>query len=417
VTKSKTNKKNEALNPKDHRSIGQKLDLFTFSDLVGPGLPLLTPKGTIIYNLLDDFVWQLRKKYGYQKVEIPHITKKDLYKVSGHWDKFKDELFKIKSREGCLFALKPMNCPHHTQIYARKPHSYRELPIRYANTTACYRDEQSGELLGISRTRAFTQDDAHIFCRKNQIEKEFNNVWNIVDQFYANFGFKLQVRLSLHDPKNKKKYLGDSKIWQETEQILRQISRKRKINAQEAPGEAAFYGPKIDFITLDSQKREWQIATIQLDMNLPQRFNLNCINKQGKPEPIFMIHAAITGAIERFMSILIEHFTGAFPVWLSPIQVAILPISDKFINYANQIKNKLERKSIRTGLDDNNDSLGKKIRNAENQKTPYILILGQKEQDQNTLSVRQRGKNSSGQMTFTAFFAKINKEINNKTIF
>ncbi len=411
------NTKQKKQNKLDHRFLGQKLDLFTFSELVGPGLPLLTPKGTIIYHLIDNFVWELRSQYGYQKVEIPHITKKELYKVSGHWDKFKDELFKIKSREGYSFALKPMNCPHHTQIYARKAHSYRSLPIRYANTTTCYRDEQTGELLGLSRTRAFTQDDAHIFCRKNQIEQEFSNIWNIVDKFYNSFGFKLKVMLSLHDPTQPKKYLGTPQTWQEAEQTLRQIANKRKINTQEAIGEAAFYGPKIDFITQDSQNRDWQVATIQLDMNLPQRFNLTCINEQGKPERIFMIHAAITGAIERFMSILIEHFVGAFPVWLSPIQISILPVSDKFLDYAQKIQNKLQKQNIRVELDNNKQSLNKKIRNAEDQKIPYMIIIGKKETKNKNLSLRQRGEHDLGKMTFSAFSDKINTQIKNKTIF
>jgi len=261
---------------KDHKKIGKELDLFTFSDLIGPGLPLWTPKGTMVRHLLDDFVWELRRKYGYQKVEIPHITKKDLYEMSGHWDKFEDDLFRISTREGHEFALKPMNCPHHTQIYARHPHSYRDLPQRYANTTTCYRDEQSGELNGLSRTRAFAQDDAHVFCRIEQAKDEIQKIWEIVHVFYESFGLNLELRLSLRDPSTPEKYLGNQELWDKAEKILRGIAGKNKTKYVEAPGEAAFYAPKLDFMTKDSLGREWQVATIQLDVNMPERFDLTC---------------------------------------------------------------------------------------------------------------------------------------------
>ena len=313
---------------RDHKKLGLELDLFTFSDLVGSGLPLWTPKGTLLRNLLDDYVWELRKKLDYQQVDIPHITKKELYEKSGHWDKFKDELFLIKTREGHEFAMKPMNCPHHTQIYARKPHSYRELPQRYANTTKVYRDEQSGELAGLSRVRSITQDDAHVFCRNDQVKEEIEKIWDIVIEFYKAIGFDLNIRLSLHDPEHQEKYLGSPETWKKSEDQLRQVVKAKKARAEEAIGEAAFYGPKIDFMAHDSLEREWQVATIQLDMNMPERFDLNCINEKGEKERIVMIHAAIMGSIERFLSVIIEHFAGAFPVWLSPVQTIILPISD-----------------------------------------------------------------------------------------
>src|SRR3989344_965997 len=269
---------------RDHRVLGRELDLFTFSDLVGSGLPLFTPRGTLVRNLLDEFVWELRKACGYERVEIPHITKKELYQKSGHWDKFKDELFRIKTREGYEFALKPMNCPDHTQIYSRKPWSYRELPQKYANTTMCYRYEQTGELNGLSRARAFTQDDAHVFCRVSQTKEEFVKIWDIIYTFYNAFGFTLRARLSLHNPKEQKKYLGDKKLWALAEGMLREIVEEKQAEYFEGVGEAAFYGPKLDFMAKDSLGREWQVATIQLDMNQPERFELYCINESGEHE-------------------------------------------------------------------------------------------------------------------------------------
>ncbi|MEK7062497.1 MAG: aminoacyl--tRNA ligase-related protein, partial [Patescibacteria group bacterium] len=293
------------LNKNDHREIGRELDLFTFSELVGSGLPLWTPKGTIVRNLLDDFVWELGKARGYEKVEIPHISKKELYETSGHWDKFKDDLFRITTREGDEFALKPMNCPHHTQIYARKPWSYRELPQRYANSTICYRDEQSGELNGLSRVRAFTQDDAHVFCRIQDAKNEIQKIWEIVHIFYGAFGLELHLRLSLRDPSHPEKYLGNQELWSEAEKVLREVAAENKTKYFEAPGEAAFYAPKLDFMAKDSLDREWQVATIQLDVNMPERFDLTCVNEKGEKERIVMIHAAIMGSFERFLSVII----------------------------------------------------------------------------------------------------------------
>ncbi|MEK7071584.1 MAG: threonine--tRNA ligase, partial [Patescibacteria group bacterium] len=292
-------KQREEAEKRDHKKLGKELDLFVFSELVGSGLPLWTPKGTILRNLLDDFVWELRKKRGYEKVEIPHITKKELYEKSGHWDKFKTELFRITTREGHEFAMKPMNCPHHIQIFDRKQWSYRELPQRYCNTTTCYRDEQTGELSGLSRVRSFTQDDAHVFCRMTQVKEEFLKVWDIVQDFYGAFGFDMRVRLSIHDSKQPEKYLGDKKKWEGAESILREIVTAKDVNWFEGLGEAAFYGPKLDFMAKDAIGREWQVATIQLDMNQPERFDLFCINEKGEQERIVMLHAAIMGSIDR----------------------------------------------------------------------------------------------------------------------
>ena len=399
---------------RDHRILGQKLDLFLFSDLVGAGLPLFTPKGTILRDLLDSYVFELRKSRGYEKVDIPHITKKELYETSGHWDKFQDELFKIKTREKHEFAIKPMNCPHHIQIFNRKKWSYRELPQRYCSTTKIYRDEQTGELFGLSRVRSITQDDAHVFCKFEDIENEFNNIWNIIDSFYGTFGFKLKVRISLRDPKKPEKYHSLPEYWDKAEAILKNIVQKRNIASNEAMGEAAFYGPKIDFVATDSIGREWQVATIQLDFAQPKNFGLYFISKNSGEELVVMIHSAIMGSIERFLSILIEHYAGNFPLWLSPIQITIIPISEKHSEYAKKIKKDLENENIRVELKNENETMGKKIREAEMQKIPYLLIVGDKEITEQSVSVRQRGKGDTGAISLDKFIEKIKSEITKK---
>ena len=395
---------------RDHKKLGPELDLFTFSELVGSGLPLWTPKGTIVRNILDDFVWQLRKKKGYEQVDIPHLTKKDLYEKSGHWDKFRDELFKSTTREGHLFAIKPMNCPHHTQIYARRQWSWRDLPQRYANTTKVYRDEQTGELGGLARVRAITQDDAHVFCRQTQVKNEILSVWDIVTAFYRAAGFELFIRLSLHDPDEPKKYLGTPEIWKRSEQILREIAKEKGSDAAEAIGEAAFYGPKIDFLAHDSLGREWQVATIQLDMNMPERFDLFCMNEKGEKERIVMIHAAVMGSLERYIAILIEHYAGAFPVWLAPIQVEILPISEKFNEYARSVEKNLKEKDIRTSFNNAAETLSKRIRTAEMAKIPYLVVMGEKEIGSKTLSVRDTSSQKQKIMTLDELVQIINKD-------
>jgi threonyl-tRNA synthetase len=395
---------------RDHKKLGRELDFFTFSDLVGSGLPLWTPKGTLLRNLLDDYVWQLRSKYEYEKVEIPHITKKDLYERSGHWEKFKDELFKITTREGHLFAMKPMNCPHHTQIFARKKWSYREMPQRYANTTVCYRDEQSGELSGLSRVRAFAQDDAHVFCRRNQVKEEFLKIWNIIHEFYPTFGFELKLRLSLHDPAHPEKYLGDNALWQEAEKILKEIAKEKNVDYYEGVGEAAFYGPKLDFMANDSLGRQWQVATIQLDMNMPERFDLSCINEEGREERVVMIHAAIMGSIERFLSILIEHTAGKFPLWLSPVQVEIIPVGDAHVDAAKKVHGALRAVSIRSELDDSNAGFGKKVRNAKNALIPYFIIIGDKDLAENKVTLESRDHGQIGQLSADEVIKKLAEE-------
>tara|TARA_B100000508_G_scaffold141067_1_gene145851 strand:+ start:2772 stop:4520 length:1749 start_codon:yes stop_codon:yes gene_type:complete len=370
----------EEARKRDHRKVGKEQDLFTFSELVGPGLPLWTPKGTIVRTLLDEYIWKLREKHGYQRVTIPHITKKDLYETSGHWQKFGDELFRIKTREGKEYALKPMNCPHHTQIFDRKPHSYREMPQRYAETTMVYRDEQSGELGGLTRVLSITQDDSHVFCRYNQVKEEFFRIWDIVDTFYGAFGFdEMRVRLSFHDPEEMDKHLGDRVIWEQAENSLREIAEERKADYFEAKGEAALYGPKLDFMAKDSLGREHQVATIQLDMNLPEQFDLTCTNETGEKERIVMIHCAIMGSIERFAAVLFEHLGGNFPLWLSPVQVRVIPVADAHSEYAAKVHEELRGVGIRAELDDSNESMGKKIRAAKQEKLPYFIVVGDKE--------------------------------------
>lgn len=400
---------------RDHRKVGKEQDLFTFSDLVGSGLPLWTPRGTIVRHLLDSYIWSLREKHGYQRVTIPHITKKDLYVTSGHWEKFADELFRITTREGKEYALKPMNCPHHTQIFDRRPHSYREMPQRYAETTMVYRDEQSGELGGLTRVLSITQDDSHVFCRHSQVKEEFFRIWDIVDTFYGSFGFKLRVRLSFHEPSKMEDYLGTPEIWKNAEDSLRAIAEERKADYFEAPGEAAMYGPKLDFMAKDSIGREHQVATIQLDMNQPERFDLTCINEKGEKERVVMIHCAIMGSIERFSAVLLEHFAGAFPLWLAPEQVAVLPVSEGHHDRAREVAEALKEAGVRTVLDDSNESLGKKIRAVKQNKLPYFIVIGDKEVASGNLTVEARD-GTSNELELPAFLELLASEIKNKKI-
>src|SRR3989344_2884834 len=352
-----------------------------------------------------------------EKVKMPHITKNDLYEKSGHWEKFQDDLFKIKTREGHLFAMKPMNCPHHTQIYARKPWSYRELPQRYANTTMCYRDEQSGELNGLSRTRAFTQDDAHAFCRETQVKEEFIKVWDIIREFYAVFGFEpKKIRLSFHDPKHPEKYLGDKSRWKIAEDILESIAKEKGAETIESIGEAAFYGPKLDFIAHDSLGREWQVATIQLDMNMPERFDLTCINEKGEKERIVMIHAAIMGSIERFLAVILEHLNGAFPLWLSPVQARVIPVSERQVGYAKEVFETLRDAGIRAELDDSNETLGKRIRNAKTEKVSYVLVVGDEEIKSKTATLESRDKGKIGALTVEEIVHRLKEEISARAL-
>lgn len=405
----------EEAKKRDHRKLGKELDLFTFSELVGSGLPLWTPKGTVLRHELDTFIWQLRSKHEYQRVTIPHITKKDLYQTSGHWEKFADELFRITTREGKEYALKPMNCPHHTQIFDRTPHSYREMPQRYAETTMVYRDEQSGELGGLTRVLSITQDDSHVFCRHNQVREEFFRIWDIIDTFYGTFGFQLRVRLSFHEPTEMEKYLGTEEIWDGAENALREIAEERKADYFEAQGEAAMYGPKLDFMAKDSIGREHQVATIQLDMNLPERFDLSCINEKGEKERIVMIHCAIMGSIERFSAVLIEHLGGNFPLWLSPVQVSVIPVADAHTEYAQQVYESLKAIGIRAIFDDSNESMGKKIRNAKKERLPYFIVIGDKEVAAKNVTLESR-EGATAQIELSALGNHLLTEISAKLL-
>ena len=406
----------EEAKKRDHRKLGRELGLFVFSDLVGAGLPLWTPKGTILRELLNDYVWSMRKKKGYQKVTIPHITKKELYQTSGHWAKYSDDLFKIKTREDREYAMKPMNCPHHTQIFAASPKSYRDMPQRYAETTMVYRDEQSGELSGLSRVLAITQDDAHVFCRESQIEEEAFAIWDIIDQFYGTFGFtNLQVRFSRHDNAHAEKYLGTAEVWKKAEDAILSLMKKRGIeNYIDGVGEAAIYGPKIDFIAKDSIGRTQQIATIQLDFNQPKSFDLTCTNEKGEKEQIVMIHCAIMGSIERFLSVIIEHVGGNFPLWLSPTQVAIAPIGDTHHAFAKEVALLLEAEDIRVMLMLDNESLGKKIRTAKVERTPYTLVIGDAEVAGRHITLESRDAGKVGELSLPDLLTKLTTEIKEK---
>ena len=376
---------------RDHRKLGKELDLFTFSDLVGSGLPLYTPRGTVLREELADFSESLQKAAGFEKVWIPHITKIDLYKTSGHWDKFGDELFLVQSQESSdSFALKPMNCPHHTQIFASKPRSYRDLPIRYMETTTCYRDEKTGELGGLTRVRSLTQDDAHVFCRPDQIEQEFEAIMSMIKTMYSALGLKFTARLSFHDPHNREKYLGSDELWYDAEAKIEAVAKKLELDYFIAPGEAAFYGPKIDIMVIDAIGREWQCATQQLDFVQPERFGLEYTDKDGQKKTPVMIHKALLGTIDRFLGVYIEHTAGAFPLWLAPEQVRIIPVNDVHTEYGHDVLERLKIKGVRATLDADNESMGKKIRQAKTDRLPYFIVLGDQEMNSKTVTLEKR---------------------------
>lgn len=378
---------------RDHRKLGQELDLFAFSPLVGSGLPLFTPKGTAVRRLLEKFVWNLAKPFGYERVDIPHMAKVELYKTSGHYDKFSDDIFYVSSKKSDdELILKPMNCPHHTQIYASRPRSYRDLPIRYSEVTKVYRDENTGQLAGLSRVRSITQDDAHIFCTLNQVKQEALNVEKIISQFYAKFNMPLRIRLSVHDPEQMEKYLGTKETWETSVGMLRELLTDLKKEYEVGVGEAAFYGPKIDFIAKDAIGRQWQLATIQLDFNLPERFELEYTDADGTKKRPIMIHRAISGSIERFMSVLIEHYAGAFPLWLAPVQVRLAPVGEAHVAFCEELKQELFAVHVRVDVDDSGDKVGAKIRRAAAEKIPWTLVIGDKEMGGEPFSVRVFGQ-------------------------
>lgn len=381
----------EEAKKRDHRRLGQELDLFTFSPLVGSGLPLFTPRGTVLREQLTNFAEELRREAGFERVSIPHITKTDLYKVSGHWDKFGDELFLVKSQETSdEFALKPMNCPHHNQIYASSPRSYRDLPVRYFETTTVYRDEKTGELGGLSRVRSITQDDSHVYARQDQLEAEVATLIENIQTLYGTIGMELKARLSFRDESDK--YLGEQSLWDLAQGIIRDLAAKNELQYFEAEGEAAFYGPKIDFMGTDAIGREHQVATVQLDFVQPERFELEYAAEDGGKQRPVMIHCALLGSIERFLSVYIEHTAGKLPVWCAPEQIRIASVNQEepTVNFVSEMAEKGKKLGLRITVDNSNESVGKKIRAAETDKVPYMIVVGQKEIDTGEVTPRVR---------------------------
>ncbi|MBP9815953.1 threonine--tRNA ligase [Candidatus Woesebacteria bacterium] len=394
----------EEAKKRDHRKLGTELDLFVFSDLVGKGLPLFTPRGALLRELLNEFSQKLRLDRGFERVWVPHITKKELYQTSGHWDKFGDELFLVKSQETSdELVMKPMNCPHHQQIYASRPHSYKELPIKYMETTTIYRDEKAGELLGLSRVRSVTQDDSHTFCTPDQISEVYQELIDITKKFYDVLGMKYRARLSFRDPAQPEKYLGEEALWTLAQDTILEIAKKNDLDYYVAEGEAAFYGPKIDFMVSDALGREWQLATPQLDFVQPKRFGLEYTDADGKEQTPVMIHFALMGSLERFLSVYIEHTAGIFPAWLAPTQIVIIPISETEHEYAKEIYEGMKAEGVRVIADYDNKTLSAKIRRWTLQKVPYLCIIGQKESQSKTLSLRSRDGKDLGQMSLYEF--------------
>lgn len=405
----------EEAKKRDHRKLGQELKLFTISPLVGAGLPLLQPKGMILRSEIENFLWDLHKNKGYSRVWTPHITKKGLYETSGHAAKFGEELFRVKGGDEEFF-MKPMNCPHHMQIFSDNQFSYRDMPVRYFEPATVYRYEKAGQLSGLTRVRAITQDDGHLFCRVSQIGQEVGTIVSIIKSFYTTMGMMngYWVRLSTRGD-DKSKYLGGDNVWNRAEEALEIAAKENELNYKIGKDEAAFYGPKLDFMFKDAIGREWQLATIQCDFNLPERFELSFKNEKGEDERPVVIHRAISGSLERFMGVMIEHFAGAFPVWLSPVQVIILPISEHQKEYAEGIYKTLKEADIRVELDDSNESLGKRIRNAKMSKVPYVIVIGDKERDANVITVEGRTEKLEG-ITKEKFLEKLEKEIKERTL-
>jgi len=404
----------EEAKKRDHRKLGKELELFTFSQRVGSGLPLWLPKGAQLRERLENFLKKVQKEYGYEPVMTPHIGHKDLYVTSGHYAKYgKDSFQPIHTPiEGEEFLLKPMNCPHHCEIYKSKPRSYKELPLRLAEFGTVYRYEQSGELHGLTRVRGFTQDDAHIFCRPDQIKEEFAKVIDIVLYIFKTLDFKdFITQISLRDRHTPEKYIGSDDNWDKAEQAIIEITREKNLEGVIVPGEAAFYGPKLDFMVKDAIGRKWQLGTIQVDYNLPERFELEYIGQDNQRHRPVMIHRAPFGSMERFVAVLIEHTAGKFPLWLTPDQAIVLPISEKYQNYAESVLKSLNNSDIRTLIDDRNEKIGKKIRDNELRRIPYLLIVGEKEENEGTVSVRKQGHGDLGSMKPEEFAGLVRKEI------
>ncbi len=401
---------------RDHKKLGKELGLFVISSLVGKGLPMYLPKGNVIKTELERFIRKEKEDLDYSFVSIPHIARKELYIRSGHMGKYDAMMPVMTDENGEEFVMKAMNCPHHFEIYNAEPHSYRDLPLRIAENTTVYRNEKSGELSGLLRVKNLTQDDTHHFIRPDQIEAELDMIFGLMQKVYSLFNFNdYKVEISVRDPLNKEKYFGSDEVWQKAENILIKSTEKMGFDYSIEEGEAAFYGPKIDIKIKDSLKREWQLTTIQLDFNQPENFDMDYTGKDGKKHRVVVIHVAILGSLERFIGILIEHFAGAFPLWLSPIQVIVLPISEKQGKYADGIYQQLKKSGIRVKLDDSNESLGKRIRNAKIQKVPYIIVIGDKEKDAKTITVEGRKEKIEG-VTVETFLERLQKEISEKTL-
>ena len=408
----------EEAKKRDHRIIGKKLKLFTISDLVGAGLPLLQPNGMTIRKEIEDYLWDLHKERGYLRVWTPHLAKEALYETSGHAGHYMDDMFSVRggsSGEG--FYVKPMNCPHHMQLFADNQFSYRDMPIRYFEPATVYRDEKSGQLSGLTRVRSITQDDGHLFCRVDQIKEEVSTIVDIIKTFYTTFGLMegYWVSLSVRG-EDKSKYLGGDDVWQIAEGALEEAAQDNGLNYKRMEGEAAFYGPKLDFMFKDAIGREWQLATIQCDFNLPNRFELSFVNTAGEKERPVVIHRAIAGSLERFMGIMIEHFAGTFPLWLAPVQAVIVPVSENFSDYAQEVLKVLKKAGIRAELDDSNDGLNKKVRNAEMAHTNYILVIGDKEMTDKSVAVRNYKTKAQTDMKLDAFVTMATNEIETKSL-
>jgi len=400
----------EEARKRDHKVLGPALKLFTISPLVGPGLPLMQPRGMVIRQEIEKYLWELHQGKGYSRVWTPHLAKNALYETSGHAAKFGDELFRVKGKDED-FILKPMNCPHHMQIFADNQFSYRDLPVRYFEPATVYRDEKSGQLGGLTRVRSITQDDGHLFCRVTQIGEEVSVIVEIIKSFYETMDMLegYWVRLSVRGEGGQ--YLGSDEVWNRAEGALEDAAKKNNLPYTRVEGEAAFYGPKLDFMFKDAIGREWQLATIQCDFNLPERFELSFINEQGDKERPVVIHRAISGSLERFMGVAIEHFAGAFPTWLAPAQAKVLPVSEKHTEYAKTVADALRAAGVRAELDDSNESLGKKIRSGKTEKVPYLLVVGDKEIEDNTVSAESRDDGKLEPMSVDDFTARITEEI------
>ncbi|MBO6080479.1 MAG: threonine--tRNA ligase [Bacteroidales bacterium] len=399
---------------RDHRKLGRELELFTFSPLVGQGLPLWLPKGAALRDRLEQFLRKVQKKYGYQQVITPHIGNVNLYKTSGHYAKYGADSFRpiTTPQEGEEFFLKPMNCPHHCQIYAARPRSYKELPLRLAEFGTVYRYEQSGELHGLTRVRGFTQDDAHLYCTSDQIKEEFCKVIDIILYIFKTLKFdNYKAQVSLRDPNNKEKYIGTDENWEKAQRAIIEAAAEKGLNTIEVEGEAAFYGPKLDFMVKDAIGREWQLGTVQVDYNLPERFGLEYTDADGQKKRPVMIHRAPFGSMERFVAVLLEHTGGNFPLWLTSDQVVILPISEKYMDYARKVQAKLDELDIRCYIDERSEKTGRKIRDAETAKIPYMVIVGENEEKDGTVSVRRHGNINDGTMPVEDFVTLIQNAI------